>query len=343
MYILGFETTGPIGSVAIIDLDKVSPDGYLMGDDAICMKTTDEPMSHLKNVMSLAKELLEEKGISTCKGFSGEPVCLDEVDAGESTDSQQQIAAVAASIGPGSFTGIRIGVTEARAMAQALGVPAISVPTLEVFREHTFEKEQRLEKKVSAFDRECEGTRCDDSSREYAGGRVCGIEYEKPVVAAILNARRGQVYGAIYGPEGEIIKEPGPYMLTDILEITDKYQNAVFYGDGVDAYQTQLTEGGKNGPLISGVKDNTRDEDANCENACFDFEGFRRFLVAESRRYQTADLVVLIAAKKYMVGDTVAAEELLPDYMRLAEAEQKLNDGTLQKLREAKMARMRHK
>ncbi len=315
MYILGFETTGPIGSVAIIDLDKVSPDGYLMGDDAICMKTTDEPMSHLKNVMSLAKELLEEKGISTCKGFSGETVYVDEVDAAESTDSQQQIAAVAASIGPGSFTGIRIGVTEARAMAQALGVPAISVPTLEVFREHTFEKDQRLEKKVPAFDRECEGTRCDDSSREYAGGRVCGSEYEKPVVAAILNARRGQVYGAIYGPEGDIIKEPGPYMLTDILEITDKYQNVAFYGDGVDAYQTQLTEGSKN----------------------------ESFLVAESRRYQTADLVVLIAAKKYMAGDTVAAEELLPDYMRLAEAEQKLNDGTLQKLREAKMARMRHK
>ena len=40
-----------------------------------------------------------------------------------------------------------------------------------------------------------------------------------------------------------------------------------------------------------------------------------------------------------MKGETLTAEELLPDYMRLAEAEQKLKDGTLQKQREAKMAR----
>ncbi len=275
MYILAFETTGPIGSVAIIDLEKVTPDGVLMGEDAICMKATDEPMSHLKNVMSLAKELLKEKGLSADKN---------------------QIAAVAASIGPGSFTGIRIGVSEARAIAHALGIPAIAVPTLEVFREYTFEKNQGRENQLSTVD----------------GGFEVDVENEKPIVAAILNARRGQVYGAIYGPDGETIMEPGPYMLTDILEVTDKYPKTIFYGDGVDAYGTELTEGG-------------------------------RCLASAYGRYQTADLVAIIAAKKYMAGETVRAEELLPDYMRLAEAEQKLKDGTLQKLREAKMARMRHK
>ena len=281
MYILGFETTGPIGSVAIIDLEKVSPDGYLMADDAIMMLKTDEPMSHLKNTAKLAGDLLSHVG-------------------------RDSLVAVAASVGPGSFTGIRIGVTEARAIAQALNIPAIQVPTLEVFREHTFDDGQMLERRACA-----------------------GSKSERPVVAAILNARRGQVYGAIYGAEGEIIKEPGPYMLTDILEVTDKYLETIFYGDGVDAYEALLSEGGSIDEADSLV--------------CIDFGGFKRFLAPENTRYQTADLVVHIAAKKYMAGDTVSAEDLMPDYMRLAEAEQKLNDGTLQKLREAKMARMRHK
>ena len=248
MYILGFETTGPIGSVAIIDLNKCDEAGKPVNSDAIRMKITDEPMSHLKYTAKLAEELIEE--------MEGGP------------------SAVAASIGPGSFTGIRIGVTLARAIAQSLEIPAIKVPTLEVFRE-------RIE-----------------------GG-------EGPITAAILNARRGQVYGAVYGAHGETLMMPGPYMLTDVLDVTDKYMETVFFGDGVDSYSDILE---------------------------LEKETHRSF-APEDIRYQTADLVVKIAARKYVNGDTVSPEELLPDYMRLAEAEQKLKDGTLAKLREEKMRR----
>ena len=40
---------------------------------------------------------------------------------------------IAASIGPGSFTGIRIGVATAGALAQVLDIPAVAVPTLDAF------------------------------------------------------------------------------------------------------------------------------------------------------------------------------------------------------------------
>lgn len=292
MYILGFETTGPIGSVAIIDLSKCSPTGEPLCDDAIVMKTTDEPMSHLKNTAKLAHELLEEIRVNDDADSEAE-----SASGGRAAHGSNYLAAVAASIGPGSFTGIRIGVTEARAISQALDVPAIAVPTLEVFKEHSFSEDYWVERRASA---------------EYPGDQI----KDKPIIASILNARRGQVYGAVYGPEGEIIMVPGPYMLTDVLEVTDKYQRTMFYGDGVDAYMEKLTEGAS----------------AN-----------KRFFAPEETRYQTADLVVKIAARKYVSGETLAAEELLPDYMRLAEAEQKLNDGTLAKLREAKLARMKHK
>jgi len=43
-----------------------------------------------------------------------------------------QLTAVAASIGPGSFTGTRIGVTTAKTLALVLGVPLLGIPTLDV-------------------------------------------------------------------------------------------------------------------------------------------------------------------------------------------------------------------
>lgn len=248
MYILGFETTGPLGSAAIIEIETGEVKTLLIN----------EPMSHLKNVASLGERLLQE-----------------EISTGKVRDN---LAAVSASIGPGSFTGIRIGVTLARSIGQALELPLISAPTLELFRERCTSK---------------------DSS-----------------VAVILNARRGQVYGGVFAYSENQVKDlltPGPYMLTDVLSITDEHPGTIFYGDGIDYYHEELKEREKNKTLV---------------------------YAGEDIRYQSADMVVRLALEKYKRGEILNSPlELLPDYMRLSEAEQKLKDGTLQKLREEKMAR----
>ena len=128
MYILAIETTGPVGSVAVISTEE---------NYRVPVKITTRAMSHLKNLIPMTEELLSEESIG-----------------------RDEICAVAASVGPGSFTGIRIGVSTARALAEAWNVPCISVPTLETFRE------------------KCEGS---DGQR---------------AVCVIFNARRGQVYAA---------------------------------------------------------------------------------------------------------------------------------------------------
>ena len=127
MYILAIETTGKFGSVSLID-NKGTAIGYL--------ETTD-PMSHLKNLIPMIKKLLEDAGIE-----------------------KKQLTHVAVSVGPGSFTGIRIGVSTARALCQCLNIPAVAVPTLDSF----------------LYKAEARNVR------------------DSEIVCAIINARRNQVY-----------------------------------------------------------------------------------------------------------------------------------------------------
>ena len=242
MFLLTFETTGPVGACALTDLET----GETRTEE------TREPKAHLKMLLSLTETLYQKAGVKPA-----------------------DTAVVAASCGPGSYTGIRIGVSSARAVAQALGIPCISVPTLAMFRACT----------------------------------------EEAPAAVILNARRGQVYGAVYDRGGAEILPPGAYMLPDVTKAVRDAglaDETIFYGDGIDAYAT---------------KDPWRAE----------LTGFR--FAEPSVRYQTAVLAAAYAREAWARGAFCTPDELLPEYLRKAEAEQKLEDGTLARLREEKMKR----
>lgn len=234
MLILGIETTGPRGSCALSDGRKITS------------RSTDEIMGQLKNIDPMIADLMAESG-----------------------RNMRDLDAVAVSVGPGSFTGIRIGVTTGRTIAQALDIPCVPVGSLETFRE---------------------------------------LASEKRKAAVIFNARRGQVYGALYGNDGSDIVEPGPYMLTDIMGAAEGFDDVVWFGDGTDAYRSELGDA---------------------------------VIAPEDERLQSAERVCRLGEKLYRQGLTVSYEELLPDYMRKAEAEQKLEDGTLERMRREKLARFR--
>lgn len=86
----------------------------------------------------------------------------------------ERIESIAVGVGPGSFTGLRIGIATARALAQGRGAtiaPVVSLAALARGLESSF------------------------ASRD--SGRL-----------AVLDARRGEVFAALYGGTGETLWEP---------------------------------------------------------------------------------------------------------------------------------------
>lgn len=131
--VLGIETATALGGVAL-----VSAAGELLGE--ITMRGSE---SHAERVLPAIDVLLQTHGLTP-----------------------RDVAAVAVSRGPGSFTGLRAGIAAAKGLAFSLGVPLYGVPTLAA-----------LAANVPPL-----------------GGTVC----------AALNARRGEVFRAYFrsGPSG---------------------------------------------------------------------------------------------------------------------------------------------
>jgi tRNA threonylcarbamoyladenosine biosynthesis protein TsaB len=112
-----------------------------------------------------------------------------------------QLEAIAVSKGPGSYTGLRIGVSAAKGLCFALGIPLISIPTLE-----------SLAHKVS---------------------KTSGW------IVPMLDARRMEVYSAVFSSEKKEIRETRAEILTttsfsEYLEQGDVH----FIGSGVEKFQT---------------------------------------------------------------------------------------------------------
>ncbi len=129
--------------------------------------------------------------------------------------SVKDIDLFAVSCGPGSFTGIRIGVSAIKALAYATDKPVFGVSTLEA-----------LAYNLSVT--------------------------ENVPVCPIMDARRSQVYNAIYkfnSGKAEIIVEPRALSVEELCEgITEK---TLFVGDGVNVYKDKITEICKDNALFA--------------------------------------------------------------------------------------------
>lgn len=170
MKVLVIDTSGPVCGTAVLEDGKV-----------LCEYTAQNRNTHSANLMPMVEAALASAGTA-----------LKEMDA------------VAAVTGPGSFTGVRIGVATAKGLAHGAGIPCIPVDALEA-----------LSFSAGWFD-----------------GTVCPIQ----------DARAGQVYGAAFR-SGIRLMADEPLKLEEYLEkILPLGERFLFLGDGAPVHREQILE-----------------------------------------------------------------------------------------------------
>jgi tRNA threonylcarbamoyladenosine biosynthesis protein TsaB len=117
-----------------------------------------------------------------------------------------EIDGFAISIGPGSFTGLRIGTSTIKGLAYAADKPVVGIPTLDAMAENIY----------------------------FTGYLICPI----------LDARKKQVYTALYKRDAKNrLKKITPDLAINPSELLKKIQErVVFLGDGIKVYRTLIKE-----------------------------------------------------------------------------------------------------
>ncbi len=197
-------------------------------------------LTHSQTILPMITDMLKNAHIS-----------LDEIDL------------LAVNVGPGSFTGVRIGVAAVKGLAFTRNIPCAAVSTLE--------------------------------SMVYPlrGLPIAGI------VCAVMDARRGQVYNALFSVEGGSVERLAPDRAISIEDLKKELENvkkSVFLvGDGADLCYNLLQ------PIAIPLT-----------------------VAPDPLKYQHAVGTAAVALRLYEHGETCPAEKLTPVYLRLPQAEREL-------------------
>lgn len=134
-------------------------------------------------------------------------------------EKQLALDAVAVSSGPGSYTGLRIGVSEAKGLCFGYGIPLISIPTLDILA--------------------AQAIRLKQASAEY-------------LYCAMLDARRMEVYAAVYDSSGEIVRNTEAEVVDSESYLSFLVNKKVcFFGNGAEKCRRVITSG--NAVFLDGV------------------------------------------------------------------------------------------
>lgn len=177
----------------------------------------------------------------------------------------KSIDLIAVSEGPGSFTGLRIGSASAKGIAMALNIPIASIPTLDAL--------------------------------------AYNIEPTDLLICPMMDAKRQQVYTAIYAYEDNEIKPLTDTMATSIEDIINKIKGfnkgVIFLGDGFES----------NKEIILSLLGDTVWKLANSQN-----------------RMQRASSIALLGQKYAKESKLQTHIEHAPIYLRKPQAERELEE-----------------
>ena len=230
MKILGVESSATAASCAVLEDGKI-----------IAQSFSNTGLTHSQTLMPMIESTL--KNAST---------------------SLRDINFIAVSNGPGSFTGVRIGVSAVKGIAQPADIPCVEISTLE------------------AIAKPLENTGC------YA--------------VSVMDARCNQVYTAQFDCTNGFVRKSDDEAIT-IDELSEKLKlinkPIVLIGDGTQVAFNKMKD----------IFDNI-------------------YTASPSIRYQSAASVCLIAFEKIEKGEEIGvkAHNVLPNYLRLSQAERELKN-----------------
>ena len=166
MIVLGIDTSGYANAVGIVDGDRVLAD-----------RSYEARTDSLQQIVANIDAALKEVGIT-----------LNDVDG------------IGVGLGPGSWTGIRVGVTVGKMLAFVSGKPVCGVPTLEVL--------------------------------------AYQVRDESHLVCAVIGVGAGDaVYAACYNSPGGVLEKIGDYYVGDVKGLTGLITgSAVLVGKSVEEY-----------------------------------------------------------------------------------------------------------
>ena len=187
--LLSLETSSPVCSVALHRI----VDGSLVGQSELRLDK-----SHSTHLTILIEQLLKNTGYQLA-----------------------DLAAVAVSDGPGSYTGLRIGAAAAKGLCFALDIPLVAVSTLRAL------------------------------AAQVAAGTARPENY---LFCPMLDARRQEVYAAIYRHKGQEVLAPTPFILNaDTLAVQLAQHSVLFFGNGAAKFRAVLAESAQAG-FLAGIE-----------------------------------------------------------------------------------------
>ncbi len=168
MIILSIDSSTPVAGIAVSDGRK------LLGEVMINTQNT-----HSEKLMPMVAQLLDDLQMTI-----------------------QQIEAVAVTCGPGSFTGLRIGMATAKGIVQGGGKQLIAVPTLDCLAQN--------------------------------------LNHYNGIICPIMNAQKKQVYTAIYRSGESNLERLSDYQAIEADKLAEQLlelnETVWFTGDGVEAF-----------------------------------------------------------------------------------------------------------
>lgn len=229
MKILAVDTSANVATAAVV------ADGKLVAESILNHKKT-----HSEKIMPMIDSVLKDAEIG-----------INDIDL------------FAVANGPGSFTGLRIGVSTVKALAHAADKPIVGISTLEAMAYNLFD--------------------------------VDGL------ISPIMDARRSQVYNAVYRFERGLlveVTEPRALAIEECLDGFAVEEKVYFLGDGVPVHEEIIKK----------------------------TMGERAVIAPVTALLQRASSLAVLAELKFIEGKSDTYQSLMPFYLRKSQAEREYEE-----------------